>query len=78
MNYNNYNMAIVETYAVHLVGWPQAVKFINPSSIGTVSKIRKLHDTLRAKTCYWSALTPAEVKAHTAALNVRRLAGEVI
>ncbi|KAG2117686.1 hypothetical protein BD769DRAFT_1362639 [Suillus cothurnatus] len=46
MNYNNYNTAIIETYAVKLVGWPQGVKFISPSNIGTVSEIRKLHDAL--------------------------------
>ncbi|KAG2090399.1 uncharacterized protein F5147DRAFT_542768, partial [Suillus discolor] len=78
MNYNNYKMVIVKTYAVRLVGWPQGVKFISPSSIGTVGEIRKLRDMLRAKACHWSALTPAEVKAHTAALDVRCLAGEVV
>ncbi|KAG2143335.1 hypothetical protein BD769DRAFT_1383295 [Suillus cothurnatus] len=50
MNYNNYNMAIIETYAVKLVGWPQGVKFISPSNIGTVSEIRKLCDALKART----------------------------
>lgn len=78
MNYNNYETAIVETYAVRLVGWLQGVKFISPSNIGTVGEIRKLHDTLRAKTCYWAALTPAEVKAHTATLDVRWLTGETV
>ncbi|KAG2064189.1 hypothetical protein BDR04DRAFT_1235238 [Suillus decipiens] len=42
MNYNNYNTAIIETYAVKLVGWPQGVKFISPSNIGTVAEV-KLH-----------------------------------
>ncbi|KAG1729474.1 hypothetical protein EDD22DRAFT_1015222 [Suillus occidentalis] len=78
MNYSNYETAVVETYAVQLIGWPASIKFINPSNIGTVGDIRKLRDALKARTCYWAALTPVEVKAHTAELNVRRLAGEVV
>ncbi|KAG2339099.1 hypothetical protein BDR05DRAFT_1003643 [Suillus weaverae] len=42
MNYNNYEMAIIETYAVKLIGWPQGVKFISPSNIRTVAEV-KLH-----------------------------------
>ncbi|KAG2133488.1 CHAT domain-containing protein [Suillus cothurnatus] len=78
MNYNNYNTAIIETYAVKLVGWPQGVKFISPSNIGTVGEIRKLRDALKARTCYWAALTPAEVKLHTAELDACRSAGQVV
>jgi hypothetical protein len=47
MNYNNYETAVIETYAVQLVGWPLGVKFISPSSIATVGEIRKLRDTLK-------------------------------
>ncbi|KAG1790130.1 uncharacterized protein HD556DRAFT_1446482 [Suillus plorans] len=54
MNYSNYETAIVETYGVRLVGWPQGVNFTSPSNIGTV------------------------VKAHTAELDARRSAGEVV
>ncbi|KAG1880786.1 hypothetical protein F4604DRAFT_1578410 [Suillus subluteus] len=78
MNYKNYETAVVETYAVRLIGWPSSVKFISPSNIGIIGEIRKLHDTLKARTCYWVALTPAEVKAHTAELDTRRSAGEVV
>ncbi|KAG2140353.1 hypothetical protein BD769DRAFT_1662908 [Suillus cothurnatus] len=78
MNYNNYNTAIIETYAVKLVGWPQGVKFISPSNIRTVGEIRKLRDALKARTCYWAALTPAEVKLHTAELDACRSAGQVV
>ncbi|KAG1832279.1 hypothetical protein F4604DRAFT_1946214 [Suillus subluteus] len=78
MNYSNYETAVVETYAVRLIGWPASIKFINPSNIGTVGDIRKLRDALKARTCYWTALTPVEVKAHTAELDVRRSAGEVV
>lgn len=78
MNYSNYETAVVETYAVRLIGWLASIKFINPSNIGTVGDIRKLRDALKARTCYWTALMPVEVKAHTAELDVRRSAGEVV
>ncbi|KAG2029537.1 hypothetical protein BDR03DRAFT_845642, partial [Suillus americanus] len=78
MNYNNYDTAIVEMYAVRLVGWPTDVNFISPSNIGTVGEIWKLHDALKGRTCYWTVLMPAEVKAHTAKLNARHSAGEVV
>ncbi|KAG1862844.1 hypothetical protein DFJ58DRAFT_700378 [Suillus subalutaceus] len=71
MNYNNYETAIIETYAVKLVGWPQGIKFTSPSNIGTVGEIRKLRDALKDQTCYWAALTPAEVKVHSAELDAR-------
>ncbi|KAG1849757.1 hypothetical protein F4604DRAFT_1593275 [Suillus subluteus] len=78
MNYKNYETAVVETYAVRLIGWPSSVKFISPSNIGIIGEIRKLRDALKARTCYWVALTPAEVKAHTAELDTCRSAGEVV
>jgi hypothetical protein len=78
MNYNNYDTAIIETYAVKLVGWPPGISFISPSNIGTVGEIRRLHEALKARTCYWTTLTPAEVKAHTVNLNERRSAGEIV
>ncbi|KAG1843317.1 hypothetical protein F4604DRAFT_1938263 [Suillus subluteus] len=78
MNYSNYEMSIVETYGVHLVGWPDGVKFISPSNIGTIGDIHKLWDALKACTCYWTTLSPAEVKAHASELATRRSAGEVV
>ncbi|KAG2136211.1 hypothetical protein BD769DRAFT_1336019, partial [Suillus cothurnatus] len=78
MNYNNYEMSIIETYGVRLVGWPDGVKFISPSNIGTVSDIRKLRDALKAHTCYWTSLSPAEVKAHASELATHHSAGEVV
>ncbi|KAG1888190.1 hypothetical protein F4604DRAFT_1570108 [Suillus subluteus] len=78
MNYSNYEMSVVETYGVRLVGWPDGVKFISPSNIGTIGDIRKLRDALKAHTCYWTTLSPAEVKAHASELATCRSAGEVI
>ncbi|KAG1894803.1 uncharacterized protein F5891DRAFT_1151914 [Suillus fuscotomentosus] len=78
MNYHNYETAIVETYGVRLVGWPHGVNFISPSNIGTVGDIRKLRDALKSCICYWTVLSPEEVKSHAAELNTRRLAGEIV
>ncbi|KAG1808367.1 uncharacterized protein BJ212DRAFT_1212282, partial [Suillus subaureus] len=78
MNYNNYQTAVVETCAVQLVGWPGSIKFINPLNIGTVGDICKLCDVLKDKTCYWTALMPTEVKAHTAELDVHHSAGDIV
>ncbi|KAG2049247.1 hypothetical protein BDR06DRAFT_866438, partial [Suillus hirtellus] len=78
MNYSNYETAIVETYGVHLVEWPQGVNFTSPSNISTVGDIRRLQDALKAWMCYWTTLSPAEVKAHTAELDAHRSAGEVV
>ncbi|KAG1718337.1 hypothetical protein DEU56DRAFT_735573 [Suillus clintonianus] len=78
MNYNNYETSVIETYGVRLVGWPHGVKFTSPSNIGTVGDIRKLRDALKARTCYWTVLSPAEVKAHASELDTRRSAGEVV
>ncbi|KAG2139653.1 hypothetical protein DEU56DRAFT_911912 [Suillus clintonianus] len=78
MNYNNYNTAIIETYAAQLVGWPPGINFISPSNIGTVGEIWRICDASKAWTCYWITLTPAEVKTHTANLNEHRSAGEII
>ncbi|KAG2045595.1 hypothetical protein BDR06DRAFT_850515, partial [Suillus hirtellus] len=78
MNYHNYETAIIETYGVHLVGWPHRVNFISPLNIGTVGNIRKLQDALKSCICYWTVLSPAEVKSHAAELNMHHLAGEIV
>ncbi|KAG1784872.1 uncharacterized protein HD556DRAFT_1250718 [Suillus plorans] len=78
MNYHNYETTIVETYGVRLVGWPHGVNFISPSNIGTVGDIRKLRDALKSRICYWTVLSPAEVKSHAAELNTCRLAGKIV
>ncbi|KAI5991177.1 hypothetical protein EDD15DRAFT_2169539, partial [Pisolithus albus] len=48
MNYSNYNTSIAKTYGVKLLGWPTGIPFVNPSSIGTISEIHKLCDSLKS------------------------------
>ncbi|KAI5987293.1 hypothetical protein EDD15DRAFT_2173877, partial [Pisolithus albus] len=78
MNYSNYNTAIVETYGVKLLGWPTGVPFVNPSSIGTVSEIRKLRNSLKSGECRWKKLSKAKCNAFSSELEARRASGEVV
>ncbi|KAI6018895.1 hypothetical protein BKA83DRAFT_4057608 [Pisolithus microcarpus] len=78
MNYHNYETAIVETYGVRLVGWPEGVKFANPSVIGTVAEARKLRDALRSGSCFWKKLSKNELELFVTELNTRRAAGETV
>ncbi|KAI5985881.1 hypothetical protein EDD15DRAFT_2373791 [Pisolithus albus] len=75
MNYHNYDTAIVETYGVRLVGWPEDAKFANPSVIGTVAEARKIRDALRSGTCFWKKLSKSELDLFATELNARRAAG---
>lgn len=78
MNYHSYETAIIETYGVRLVGWPEDVRFVNPSVIGTVTEARKIRDALRSGTCFWKKLSKSELDVFTAELNARRAAGETV
>ena len=55
MNYTNYDTFIVGCYKVKVVGWTYE-KFVNPSHIGTMTDICKLHDALKSGKCKWIKL----------------------
>lgn len=78
MNYANYETSIVQQMGVRLVGWPKAVKFVNPSQIGTVLEIRTLRDDLKSGACHWIKLTKAQLDVHRADLEERREQGETV
>ncbi|KAI5996691.1 hypothetical protein EDD15DRAFT_2163317, partial [Pisolithus albus] len=78
MNYHNYDTAIVETYGVRLVGWPEDTKFANPSVIGTVTEAQKIRDALHSGTCFWKKLSKSELDLFATELNARRAAGETV
>ncbi|KAI6019243.1 hypothetical protein BKA83DRAFT_79241, partial [Pisolithus microcarpus] len=78
MNYHNYKTAIVETYGVRLVGWPEGVKFANPSVIGTVVEARKLRDALHSGSCFWKKLSKNELDLFVTELNSRRVASDTV
>ncbi|KAI6148042.1 hypothetical protein BKA82DRAFT_3979074, partial [Pisolithus tinctorius] len=60
MNYLNYEHSIILAYGVKLVGWPTDVKFVNPSSIGVISKVIRLRDALCSSACFWKKLSKRE------------------
>ncbi|KAI6094287.1 hypothetical protein EDD16DRAFT_1503417, partial [Pisolithus croceorrhizus] len=78
MNYHSYETAIIETYGVRLVGWPEDVRFVNPSVIGTVAEAQKLRDMLCSGTCFWKKLSKSELDLFATELNAHRVASETI
>ncbi len=66
MNYDNYEMKIVEIFSVAIQGWPCG-KIANPGTIGR-ENVFKLLDSLEGQegkqpTCYWVQLTEDELSA---------------
>ena len=58
--------------------WPDGVQFVNPSHLGMVADLQRIHNTLRDKSCYWKAPTASESKAHEEELQARAAAGDAI
>ncbi|KAI6118303.1 hypothetical protein F5141DRAFT_1000149 [Pisolithus sp. B1] len=78
MNYHSYETAIIKTYGVCLVGWPEDVRFMNPSVIGTVAEAQKLRDVLHSGTCFWRKLSRSELDLFTTELNTCHAASKTI
>ena len=78
MNYHNYETAVVKMYGVRLVGWPDGMKFANPSTISTVPEARKLRDALRGGSCFWKKMSKSELEMFITDLDARRAAGETV
>lgn len=76
MNYANYWTKIVERYHIMLAGWPQNVKFANPSDIATLPELKRLRDALKWKKCHWVRLTAAQVAEQLEKNNVATPAAE--
>ena len=76
MCYVKYKQDIVSKHKVELVGWPAAIKFSNPSEIGTVEEIRKLHQALKVGDCKWIAQSRRQQAAYVAMLAEKEAAGE--
>ena len=78
INYSIYETTIVEAHSIKIVGWPKDINFVNPSGIGTVGEIHKLHDALKSGECHWVKLTRAELAKHTQELTERQQQGETV
>ncbi|KAF6751974.1 hypothetical protein DFP72DRAFT_1070675 [Ephemerocybe angulata] len=63
MNYKNYDAEIRAKYKVQLRGWPLAVKFAAPSSIGGTEDLRALNQALISGECRWVKMSEKEVAA---------------
>jgi hypothetical protein len=78
MCYVKYDRDIVSKHKVKIVGWPKAIKFANPSEIGTVDKIRKLCQALKVSKCKWVAQSRRQQAAHTEMLATKVAASELV
>jgi hypothetical protein len=78
MNYVNYDRVIVLGLGVKLVGWPKAVNFVKPSSIGSVIDARTLRDALKSGECHWVKLTARQIEEHQAEVGRRETEGETV
>ncbi|KAF8223327.1 hypothetical protein L208DRAFT_1381503 [Tricholoma matsutake] len=73
-----YDWDIVSKHKVKIVGWPELVKFTNPSKIGTVDEIQKLCQALKVGECKWVAQSRRQQAAHTEMLSAKVAAGELV
>ncbi|KAF8545858.1 hypothetical protein OG21DRAFT_1428500, partial [Imleria badia] len=85
MNYENYEVSIVETYGLgvqvqqlQLVSWPPSITFTCPSKISMVGEMRKLHDALSSGQCFWKRLSSSERMLFGAGLDMRHSTGEQV
>ena len=77
MCYVKYDRDIVSKHKVKIVGWPEAVKFANPSEIGTVDKIRKLRQALKVGNCKWVVQSRRQQAAHAEMLAAKVAASKL-
>ena len=78
MNYHNYDKSIILKYKVKLTGWPNNIKFANPSHISTVDDIRMLRHSLQTGVCHWVRLSQAEAAEHGNNIIQRQQDGEIV
>lgn len=78
MNYENYQKSIVLKYKVKLNGWPNMIKFANPSHISTVDGIRSLRHALQSDTCQWVRLSDTEYAEYTDNIMQQEQSGQPV
>ncbi|KAF8229076.1 hypothetical protein L208DRAFT_1288432 [Tricholoma matsutake] len=64
MCYKNYQWDIVTKHKAKIIGWPTTIKFANPSEIGTVEEIQKLHQALKVGESDWTERGPKQRQHH--------------
>ena len=76
MNYENYELQIVEKHSVDLIGWP-CTTFGNPGTIGR-NNVFALLKVLEAGTCHWTTLSPEELSERKERNQMREANGEQV
>ena len=72
MNYINYKTAIMRDLKIHIVGWPDDIKFKNPSQITCITNLRKLCDAWKWGDAQWEKMMKADVIKLEADLEARK------
>jgi hypothetical protein len=77
MNYENYELKIVEEHGLELIGWPQG-RVRNPGKVGGRTSVTRLLAALRDKSCRWVKLDPAALDARIARNHTLAARGESV
>lgn len=77
MNYNNYELKIVEEFGVALRGWPDGT-VRNPGKLGSRIKVRELLTALLDGSCHWASLDEDELAARVSGNKEKQARGELI
>jgi hypothetical protein len=75
MNYTHYELKIVESLGVALVGWPVPGRIRNPGDL-TVDQVAILRSALFSRECKWISLSDHQVAARKASNTERFGNGE--
>jgi len=79
MNYNNYELKIVEELGVELIGWPTNLLPIrNPGHVGARDRVLKLLNALTTKACHWEKLSEEERQRRIILNGERHARGEQV
>lgn len=77
MNYDNYELVIVECLGVELKGYPFD-RLINPGKITKRGQVQNLLKLLETGTCRWVKLTESGLEERKVANKAREASGEVV
>jgi hypothetical protein len=77
MNYDNYELKIVERHGVALEGWPSG-RVQNPGKVGGRRDIMRLFDALSSGSCHWVVLTEQQIDKRKKHNQEREDRGETV
>ncbi|KAJ6552426.1 hypothetical protein DFH09DRAFT_1319178 [Mycena vulgaris] len=62
---------LLSNHGVELLGWPAEVEFMNPSALGSMDRLRPLHEALIQGKCRWETMSDARKAEHSAAVKAK-------